>query len=410
MNRFLGFCSRLAVPALAILLGGYVLATCLSPTTQWDFKIFYAAAAAHRLGLNPYDPAALSVVAGEPVSLSFVYPPHALYVFRPFTWFDLPAALILFAALKTAAAVVLVLLWRRMFNLGGHLALFLLFVPLAFNGAVLGDLRSGNISLFEQLFIWAGFYCYLRGQAGGFCAAILCAASMKLVPVLLLGFLLTTRRRRDAAWLAGGAMLVAVAVVLSAVVWPELSREFLESVKRVEGERGVFNPATWALIRDVGGWFAARLGLTIPSVLLLTAYAAVAGGAVVVSFLAIRRTWTGDDLQANLWRICVVCFLYAIAVPRFKNYSYILLLGPTFYLIISARLPSAVLLTCLLTMIPTHTNFIVFGKILEPFYRLLLEYYPLVLAWLLWAWCCYLLLQPHPESKTKSPCPDQNLI
>ena len=156
MNQHHRIYRHLAVFILATVLAGLLLTLYLSRSAQWDFKAYYTAAAAHKLGLNPHEPAVLTGVAGEPITLWFSYPPFLLYVFHPFTWLGLPAAMAVYLTVKAAAVCALVLLWPRIFGLGRHMILFVVFIPFAFEGALLGDLRAGNISVFEQLFYLGG--------------------------------------------------------------------------------------------------------------------------------------------------------------------------------------------------------------------------------------------------------------
>ena len=59
----------------------------------WDFQTYYAAAEAHRLGLNPYDLEVLSGLVGRQLLHPYTYPPATLLVFRPFLWLRLGRSL-----------------------------------------------------------------------------------------------------------------------------------------------------------------------------------------------------------------------------------------------------------------------------------------------------------------------------
>src|SRR5262249_43961794 len=136
-----------------------VLSLYASTSAQWDFKVYYAAANLHKLGVSPYESANFHFSAGEAI-LYYPYPPYTLFLFYPFTWVDIRTAAAIYLSLKILALCALVLLWVRTFNLSRHRMLFVVFVFFAFESAIIGDLRSGNCCLFEQLLISIAFYCY----------------------------------------------------------------------------------------------------------------------------------------------------------------------------------------------------------------------------------------------------------
>ena len=380
---------RLGILFFFVVAVAFLLSIAFSKAAQWDFRCYYSAATACKLGLNPYDRVVQAQLAGESV-VGFLYPPHTLFLFRPFTWFGLTTASLIFLALKVAAIFPLVFLWRRLFGLAEHTGLFLVFVALAFNATLLFDLRAGNLVIFEQLIIWAGFYGYLKEKPGWFCAAVICAASVKLTPLILLGFLLTSGRRRDLAWLGISVVGFAVVMALNAVAWPELNRNFMKALNDAGSEPGV---SSWWLIRDAVRWCQWRMGVDVLRAVEVAVYVTVASLACIISVITLKRTSASKRADALLWRISLACLLYAVIVPRLKEYNYILLIAPAFFVLKSLPPRSLLMLATALVMFPTATNFLVFGKMFEPFYRAISGYSPLLCAWLVWALCCCLLLR-----------------
>ena len=359
----------------------------LHPEKQRDFGINYAAPAAFQQGQQPYDTAVIAPLMRAPVA-PFVYPPYTLYLLRPFTWFDFDTAARLYLTLKLIAFVGLLYLWHRLIDLNQYRGLLWALVPLAFSGSLLADLRSGNFSVFEQLFIWLGFYLYTRGRLVGFGIAILLSATFKLTPILLLGLLATRWRKKEVA--LGALLGVAFFGLLAATaaVWPELFREFLKNVHQLGGERGENNPSSWALVSDVANWFQLKLKWTIPAILPLAIDAVMALVVLAVSVVMFARLRLREGKRADLWRICLLCFLYALVLPRFKDYSYLLLIAPTFYVLCSSRWLNPVLPYCGLLIIYSYRNFQYLGTALQPFYRVQGEYFCLLLATALFALCC----------------------
>lgn len=157
---------------------------------QWDFRVYYLAANAHAIGLDPYDTRALGQLSGVPQTLPFVYPPHVLWLMRPFTSVPYDSAARAYLALKTAAGVGLIALLARAFLADGRDALFWVFSLAAFKGALWLDMRAGNVVVFEQLALWGAFYFFVRDRLAAFCSLVLVAASFKLAPALFLSLLL----------------------------------------------------------------------------------------------------------------------------------------------------------------------------------------------------------------------------
>src|SRR5262245_39897206 len=182
----------------------------------WDFRTFYFAATAAARGLNPYDASAVSAVAGEE-QFPYIYPPATLVFFYPFSRLGVQHATLLWLGLKLGLAIALLLLWRRSF-LGTTGWIALLAVTLfGFNGSLLMDLRSGNISVLEQLALWLGFAAYCEGRRWRFAVLVSIASAFKLFPAAFLALLLVPLRRKGTRT---GPVLVGLALVALWVAIP----------------------------------------------------------------------------------------------------------------------------------------------------------------------------------------------
>lgn len=180
-------------------------------------------------------------------------------------------------------------------------------------------------------------------------------------------------------------------------------------MRSLGSEHGEFNPSTWALISNFARWFQIKTGTHLPLIVPLSAYAVLAIGALGISASAFYRLKSLDSLKADLWRICLICFLFAVIIPRFKNYSYILLIAPTLFIFSSSNnwINPAVPF-CALLAIFSYRNFQMQGSTLQPFFWVGGEYYCLILAWVFWGLCCYCVRREtrpeeneHPTSPAK---------
>jgi hypothetical protein len=400
MKRDPDFRLYVAIVVFAAIVGASVLSCYIKEKGAWDFKVTYGGALAYRMGLNPYDSQVLSTVLHQHIVFLYVYPPDTLFLYRPLTYFSLYTAARIYLTFKLLLVGVLFFLWNRIFGFKQYLFLLFLLAPFAFNGSLLFDLRAGNVSVVEQLFLWFGFYCYTRDKIGWFCAAILLASAFKLTPILFLGLLLTRLRKKDLVALAITATCFLLLLACNALLWPQLFASFFHNVATgTGGARGDDNPTTWALAHDFRSWIALKTGHLLPGLVPLGLYlvASLAALGVAVASFARLRSW--EEKEANLCRICLICFLYALIVPRFKNYSYILLIAPSLYLILSRPLASYWAPFCALLLLYTYRHFDVVGSIFSPLFRIESEYYCMLLAWSLAGLFCYSILRPNASGQ-----------
>ena len=297
-----------------------------NPGLQGDLRIYRAAAQAWVEGRSPYEPGALVGPAGNRQELPFVYPPASLPLLRVLLVFDHRTTYFAFFVLKMAAVAALVALWRRRFFPGDDLAgaCLYLFCALAYAQTIKMDVRAGNISVFEQVLIWTGMVALLRGRPW-LCAALVAAAALfKLTTAGLLLLLLLDRSRRSLAALVSGVAGLALVHGVSALVRPDLFGAFLRNAAALD-DRGRTNPAAMALIRD----FIDRWAGPAPPHLDWILYGLVVLLLMAGLLLAARR-WDRVDRVGLLYSFL---FTFALVSPRFKDYSYILLIPPSVYVV-----------------------------------------------------------------------------
>jgi hypothetical protein len=314
-----------------------------NPALQGDLRIYRAAAQAWADGRNPYEPGALVGPAGNRQELPFVYPPVSLPLLRALLAFDHRTTYFAFFILKMAAVAALVALWRRRFFPDDLSAACLyLFCALAYAQTIKMDVRAGNISVFEQVLIWTGVLALMRGRPRLYALLVAAAALFKLTTAALLLLLLLDRSRRALAALGAGLAGLALVHGVSALLRPDLFAGFLRNAAALD-DRGRTNPAALALIRDgverlVGGQVPGHLDMIVYGLWVLL---------IGLTTLSVARR---HGLAGNLeW--ASFFFAYALAAPRFKDYSYILLIPPSVYVvatILRGAVPRllAVLLVC----------------------------------------------------------------
>jgi len=342
---------------------------------QLDFRTYYYACKTWEQGLDPYDLSNLARVSDGEVKFPFFYPPVTLYLFRLFSWMPYEAASTLWLITKLASLAALVAIWKRHFLSHVDSVLLSVTVLLGFNAAVGWDLKAGNVSILEQLLLWMGFACYLREQQLAAAVFIVLGAVFKLTPAVFLGLLLLPRPtvKSCALVVAGVAALCLLCFVPFA--WrPELGHSFLGNAMMAR-EIGVHNPCALAFIDALrhDTHFAAlakRLPL-LPTLLWVGYVVTVAGFSLrPLLGLVVQRDRPG--------LLLLLAIIYALLVPRFKSYSYILLIPPALMLAYAARHTlSPITLAAFLLCLPEYCN---------PYPKLghLDGYYPWVLTLGMW--------------------------
>jgi hypothetical protein len=333
---------------LLVLIGLYSLGLIAglvgTQNNQWDFRTYYYAGRAYAEGLDPYELGSLAEVSQTEIGFPFFYPPLTLPFFRLLSGLDLGTAAIVFLGLKLLGVAGLIVLWQVVFLDGEHDPLFYLFCIFGFGGALIADLRSGNVSVFEQVALWLAFYALLRNRLLAFSLLVILASVFKLFPVLFLGLLLLSESRRKYWHLLGSGLLFLGVNLASYLLQPQLYSSFLLSAPNLD-ERGAINPSSLAAIRDVFDGLVRR-GL-VRDVMAGESIVYLVVIVVVVAFTgwAARRVGSGDPRTI----IFLACLAYALILPRFKDYAYILLLVPSYFMVTRViRLPGTLLLLILL--------------------------------------------------------------
>ncbi len=301
---------------------------------QWDFKTYYYAAVAHERGLDAYDTKTLEQIAGSSIKLSFVYPPLTLWFLRPFALLDFKVAYLIFLFLKLALLIALMLLWRRSLFDGEDDLLLFWFVTLAYASTVYWDFVAGNIGIFEQVLFWIAMAALLRKKMVLFTAAIVAISLFKLTFIVFLALPLLWRQKDALKYVAAGC--AAFAAYLLANYWIA-EREFkvFLSVLGVIDERGeTYNHSLLAMIRDLFDKSeAAKYLNTVPGIVPNAIYLAAVIVILVVSWRALGKRSTPALESFSVESIYLSCLVYALAMPRMKSYSFILLIPATFYVI-----------------------------------------------------------------------------
>ena len=292
---------------------------------QWDVMVYWWGGNAFAHGQSPY-----GAIPGQPEYLHFVYPPLVAAVFAPMSVLNVSATKVLWLALKVAAFWGTARLWRGSMVTREVAVPPVFFFTFAFGSAALVDFTAGNIAIFEQCLLWLGFAALLARRRWAFTLAIVLAAQFKLTPIYFLGLLLVIEDRPLWTPFLAGTALFAAIVAANLLALPVQSREFLASVSSL-GERGWGDPSTLGVMQDLVDQLR---GLRLP-LPLVTAYALYLAGVAAV-FRHTLRWWRAARAQGPISGVLVILVsltVYALVMPRMKDYSYVALLPVAWYVL-----------------------------------------------------------------------------
>jgi hypothetical protein len=294
--------------------------------------MYYYSTKAYFEGLDPYDAETVSAVAGKRI-LEYFYFPLSFYLFRPFISIDYSLASYIFLGLKCILLIALLFVWQRFLQIDLNFY-FCLFCIFAFNSTIYLDLMAGNISIIEQFLVWTAFLNLMRDRIGIFCLLIGFSALFK-VNMLIFG-LITLLMPSSVRWkgliyfflMPGAAVLMCAIIDLPTFV-RFASRWF--QVMAVQWDVGIINPSSYVFVMALVEVLNKDLGIHLPGIAPFAIYIAWVILIVSISWRLISKL---DVRKIEHRRIILMlfCVVYALAIPRFKDYSYILLIPPAYFI------------------------------------------------------------------------------
>ena len=344
----------------------------------WDFRTHREAGKILASGANPYDADILFPKART--RFLYTYPPATLFFYRLFAIPDYETAYHIFLIGKFLLFIGLVYFWQKKFLKQTTDNLFYVFCLLAFNSTVFLDMIAGNINLLQQALLWLGFGFYTQGRYKLFCLFILLAASFKMTPIFFLILMLLPDDKNKFSYFFGAGAVFLAYLLIQYLIVPELFTGFIKNALIVVGEKGEVVPATNKLIAGILSIFSKMTGMVLPPIFQAAIFVIIAAAVVFFSYKAcLQLKHSGVGNRAML-EVFVVCLVYALIHPRFKDYSYILLLVPSYYIIVNTRYAKAGSFLFIL--------FIMSNRMMLPMvssaYDILWLYYPLLVAYGVW--------------------------
>jgi hypothetical protein len=344
----------------------------------WDFRSHREAGKMFAAGLNPYD--ADTLLPKDRTRFLYTYPPATLFFYRLWAIPQYNTAFHIFLIAKFILLVGLVYFWQREFLNEASGALFYVFCLLAFNSTVFLDMIAGNINLVQQAMLWLAFSFYIKRKYKLFCLFTLIAASFKMTPIFFLILMLLPDDKNKYKYFFGTGAVFLAYLLIQYLIVPRLFAGFIKNALIVVGEKGEVVPSTNKLIASIFEIFSKITGLTPPEALESATFVMIAAAVVIFSYKACMRLKRQKMDNRAILEVFMVCLVYALIHPRFKDYGYILLLVPSYYIIKNIRYPKIAPFLFILFIISNRMML----PIVSAIYDIIWLYYPLMVAYCVW--------------------------
>ena len=352
---------------------------------QWDFRTHRKAAEIFAAGSDPYDSHVLFRQKGA--DFLYTYPPFTLFFYALFNQTDYDTAFHIFLLVKCVLLLGLVIFWRWAFLGPEGDALFFLFCLLVFNSAVFADLIAGNINLVEQILLWMAFFFYLKHRPVLFCAFVLLAASFKMTPIFFVVLVLTSDHSKKFHYFGGAVAIFLVYLFVQYLIYPEMFIGFVRNALTVVGESGAVGPSTEKFVNEIFALLSQLIGPVSPAVI----SAVVIALAALVVYLSAKAYFLlnpvpSDHPDREKMILFLLCLVYALIHPRLKDYAYMLLIVPSYYIMKTTRVNKAFGFIFVLSILAAPHLLLPGFDILS---ALAWRYFPLMIAYTIWGLYLY---------------------
>ena len=352
---------------------------------QWDFRTHRKAAEIFVAGSDPYNPGLL--LGQKDASFLYTYPPVTLFFYALFNQVDDNTAFHVFLLAKCALLIGLVIFWRNAFLGQARDSLFFLFCLLVFNSAVFADLIAGNINLVEQILLWAAFFFFLKQRFILFCIFVVLGASFKMTPIFFIVLLLTSDHPKKYHYFGYAGTIFMVYLSVQYLIYPDMFMGFVRNALTVVGESGAVGPSTEKFVKDIFALLSQLIG-TVSPVIVSTVVIALAALVVFLSGRAyfLLKGARSDHPDREKLILFLVCLVYALIHPRFKDYAYMLLIVPSYYIMKTNRLKKVFPFLFVLSILAApHLMLPGFDFLSAIVWR----YFPLMIAYTVWGLYLY---------------------
>jgi len=230
-------------------------------------------------------------------------------------------ALKIFLITKFLFLIGLFLIWFKLFKNLSSSYLFTIFILLGFNSCIYLDIKHGNISIYEQFFIWLGIYFFIQKKYLFFSLFIIITSLFKILPILLLLIYFSNGFKNNIKKIVYSFIAFLFLQLLLFLIARDYYFSFIEANPSNE-IGGSHEPTSYKfflnVIKSLGGNNFIFMLISLLWFLMIT----------LLTFFNLGKN------TENQWaKLFIIIVVYALIVPRMKSYSFILLLPAAYYFI-----------------------------------------------------------------------------
>ena len=203
-----------------------------------------------------------------------------------------------------------------------------------------------------------------------------------MTPIFFIVLLLTCDHPKKIQYFVGATAVFLVYLGIQYLIYPDMFTGFLRNALTVVGESGAVGPSSQKFVKELFALISQILGPVPPFVV----SGFVLGLAALVLFfsgkayLVLQRVLT-DDPDRQKMILFLVCLVYALIHPRLKDYAYMLLIVPSYYIMKTTRLEKVFPFIFVLSIMAAPRLLLPGFDILS---SLVWRYFPLMIAYLVW--------------------------
>jgi hypothetical protein len=224
-----------------------------------------------------------------------------------------------------------------------------------------------------------------------------------MTPTFFLVLLLLADDKKKYQYFVCSGFVFFAYLLVQYLIVPDMFTSAIKNAFTVVSERGTIVPSTFTLISDVFKWLSNNAGLATPQAIQFAILAVVAAAVIVLTFRAHARLKSAKVENRQMLEVFLVCLVYALIHPRFKDYAYILLIVPAYYIILNNRFTKANPFVIFFAIL-VYPPIIVPGT--EIIFMFFWKYYALMVAYVIWGMYLYEIFSTG-KAPSRAPLSDE---
>ena len=160
-------------------------------------------------------------------------------------------------------------------------------------------------------------------------------------------------------------------------------------------------PATNKLIGDAFLSLEKFSGVAVPGAIQTAVFGIIAAAVIYLTYQALVRLKRIEMAHNKMITVFLICLLYALIHPRLKDYAYLLLIVPSYYIIKNMRFAKMAPFLFILFILSSERLVLPLASSIMAF---IWEYYPLLVAYCVWGIFVYEIFDTRTPLVERGTC------